>query len=206
MARDDGGERESERSLMTRRSKGSRVVSRASKGRAGTPANRGEGQSARVPSALAGVRHSGDDPQDSRIIDLQPTSTTLTPIDGTPEELSHYKGVSLKNVGRDVRGRVIPHKRQEKLAKQIMVWVAGGFNVNDIAIRINVRPGLIKQNYGKELATGETEVHMDVHNHLLTRVKKSDRMAIFYAKARMGYRDGDTKAVDTGVLNINIHL
>lgn len=121
-------------------------------------------------------------------------------------ELTQYKGVSLVNVGRDTRtGKVIPHHRTEKLAAQIKIWVAGGANVNDIAIRINVRPGLIKQHYGKELATGEAEIHQDVHEHLLTRVKKSDRVAIFYAKARMGYRDGDAKPTDTGILNIHIH-
>ena len=109
-------------------------------------------------------------------------------------------------IGRDATGRVIPHKRTESVAKMITEFVAGGFNINDIAIRLNIRPGLLKKHYERELAVGETEVHMDVHSHLLKRVKESDRVAIFYAKARMGYRDGDAPLVDGGVLDIHIHL
>lgn len=159
------------------------------------PREGGEGQSSRVPSGGAGESHSGDKAQ-----------VSVIHPDGEETPLSHYKGVSLQNVGRDKYGRVIPHKRSDVLAKQIMIWVAGGFNVNDIAIRVNVRPGLIKREYARELAVGETHIHMDVHDHLLKRVKGSDRMAIFYAKARMGWRDGDGANKDQSVLDIHIHL
>lgn len=120
-------------------------------------------------------------------------------------ELSDYKGYPLRDVGRDKDGKVIPHKRDEKVARQIKIWVAGGADINYIAIRLNVRPGLLKQHYPQELILGTEDVHADVHQHLLKRVKESDRMAIFYAKSKMGYRDGESRPNDDGLLNIHIH-
>lgn len=120
-------------------------------------------------------------------------------------ELSEYKGVSLRDVGRDKHGKIIPHRRDEKLARKITVWVAGGYDVNAIAVHLNIRPGLLKQHYGRELAIGADIVGMDVTRHIVSRVKKSDRMAIFYAKAKMGWRDGEGGPTDTGLLNIHIH-
>lgn len=204
----------SEDSLTLRRSK--RGQGRVTRNAQEDPGTGGGGQSARVPSSGGGDRHSGDQPQAGEYLPADPASMVReshAPSSDLPAqagesapELSHYKGVSLTNVGRDRYGKVIPHKRSEPLAKQIAIWVAGGFNVNDIAIRINVRPGLIKACYGKELATGETNVHMDVHGHILKRVKQSDRMAIFYAKSRMGWRDGEGAQKDTAVLDIHLHL
>lgn len=153
------------------------------------------GQASRVPSAGAVESSSGDEPQEL----VSHSSPNYS------QELTSYKGIALKNIGKGRDGKIIPHKRSEKIAKQIVRWVAGGFNVNDMAVRLNVRPGHLRQHYYKELQTGETRVHMDVHDHLLQRVKKSDRMAVFYAKARMGYRDGDVKPIDTGLLAIHIH-
>jgi hypothetical protein len=125
------------------------------------------------------------------------------PPDGAP--LTHYKGTSLKNVGRDARGRVIPHAYSSKVAAQIATWVACGYNENDIAIRLNIRPGLLREVYGKELRHGKEQVGMEVSSHIMQRVKKSDQMAIFYAKAQMGWRDGNAKPVDADVLNLIIH-
>lgn len=119
--------------------------------------------------------------------------------------LSHYKGVALANVGRDRHGRVIPHKRSEIVARKVALWVAGGATPNDIAVRLNIRPGLVKSCYGKELEFGQGQINMDMAGHIIRRAKKSDRVAIFYAKARMGWRDGEQQPLDVPMLNIHIH-
>lgn len=171
----------------------------------------GKAQAARVPSPGAGGSHSGDEPQDMGSVSLSPnqdpqdmgsaTGTTLVPA----AELSAYKGYPLKDVGRDAKGMVIPHRRDESIAKRIAIWVAGGADVNYIAVKLNLRPGLLKREYTKELLLGTEQVHQEVHEHLLQRVKKSDRVAIFYAKAKMGYRDGDSRPAEQGILDIHIH-
>lgn len=135
-------------------------------------------------------------------------SATLPPPPAPAEgaSLSEYKGYSLKNIGLDVNGKTIPHKYSSKTAKQITLWVAGGADANAICVRLNMRPGKLKELYGKELAIGLDTFGMDLTTHLAGRAKKSDRVAIFMAKARLGWRDGDSKPIDTGVLEINIHL
>lgn len=133
--------------------------------------------------------------------DLPPAPTDLDKL-----SLSHYRGTALKNVGRDARGRVIPHKRSEIVARKVAAWAAGGYNKNDIAVLLNIRPGLVEECYGRELNHGERMVGMELTDHIVKRAKKSDRMAIFYAKSRMGWRDGDGKPEDTGILDIHIHL
>lgn len=134
-----------------------------------------------------------------------PAPVPPAPVPAGDPPLEHYKGTALKNIGRDKNGKVIPHKRSEITAKKVSIWVAAGYNVNDIAVFLNIRPGLVKECYGREINHGEQLVGMDMSNHIVARAKKSDRMAIFYAKARMGWRDGDTKAPETGLLNIHIH-
>jgi len=119
--------------------------------------------------------------------------------------LQHYKGTALMHVGRDAAGKVIPHHRSEVTARKVAVWIAGGAVVNDIAVRLNIRPGLVKQCYGRELEFGQGQVNMDMAGSIIKRAKKSDRMAIFYAKARMGWRDGEQAATDVPLLNIHIH-
>jgi hypothetical protein len=48
---------------------------------------------------------------------------------------------------------------------------------------------------------------MQMTQHIVARAKKSDRMAMFYAKARMGWREGDTATpTDVSPLNIHLHL
>jgi hypothetical protein len=211
----DAGRKGSERSLALRRSKSGESRTNAQE----DPRTYTGGQARRVPSRVRGVRHFGDKPQDPVSVLLVPSpddpatlvsapdvgAEAVAPVEGPAPELSHYKGVSLKNVGRDARGRVIPHKRTIAVAKQIAIWIAGGADLNAIAIRLNVRPGLLKREYPKEIALGTENVHMDVHTHILARVKKSDRVAIFYAKAKMGYRDGDSKPLEGGVFNLHIH-
>lgn len=203
-----------------RRSRGSaRALAnppRATKGRANAqedPGEGGESQSARVPPTGAGVLPHRDTP---------PTefSPSLLEGPGVDDDLSRppalppesatdpteYKGLSLRNIGRDPKtGKTIPHKRSEKVARQIGIWVAGGYGINDIALRLNIRPGLLKQHYAVELAVGAEQVGMDMTSHIVARAKKSDRMAIFYAKSRMNWKDGEGTQTDVSPLNIHIH-
>lgn len=144
----------------------------------------------------AGVQHSGDDPHDGNVM-------LPLPADGSP--LTHYKGTSLKNIGRDGKGQVISHKYSSKVARQISVWMLGGYSENDCAIALNMRPGLLRELYGKEIRHGVELMGMDMTQHIVARAKKSDNMARFVAKARMGWRDGDSKPIDTGILSIFIH-
>lgn len=213
LTRREAGNRGSERSLMTQRSKSTARTKRAGARGKGSrlreqaqedPQARGEAQASRVPSRVAPIPPTDDDPMHGNA--RPPASVSDSSVQEVEPELSSYKGVSLKMVGRDPKtGKVIPHHRSEKLAIQIKRWVAGGFNENDIALRVNIRPGLIRKHYHKELQTGRTEIHMDVHDHLLQRVKKSDRIAVFYAKSQMGYRDGESAQQQAGILSIHIH-
>lgn len=101
----------------------------------------------------------------------------------------HYQGVAIRDVGRDVYGKTIPHKRSEITARKVSIWVAGGATKNDIAIRLNIRPGLVEQCYGKELEFGTGQISMDVAEYITKRAKKVDQMAMFYAKSRMNWRE-----------------
>lgn len=174
------------------------------------PRGGGEGQASRVPAQGAGGLGSPDWPQVRECASLDsgtslPASVSDASISTVEPELSHYKGISLKNIGRDAKGRVIPHKRSDIVARQVAEWAAGGYDANAIAVRLNIRPGLLKECYAVELATGADQVGMEVTSHIIKRTQKSDRMAIFYAKAKMGWRDGEGKPLDTGVLMIHIH-
>lgn len=149
----------------------------------------GEGQRTRVPPARAVMPHSGDDAD---------VGEAVIP-------LSHYKGTSLKNIGRDKNGRVIPHKRSEKTAVKVRMWAAGGYSENDIAIMLNIRPGLVRECYGKELNHGKDMVGMDLTAHAYKRAKQNDNMLRFVLKARHDWRDGESRPTEVGLLNIHIH-
>lgn len=211
MSQRNGVKSGSEESLTLRRSKRRERKSAQEDPRAG-----GEGQAARVPSASGGESYSGDKTQKygkspiaAALPDLEKLQEmTDNPVVLPPEgaSISDYKGISLATVGRDKRGRTIPHVRSEKIARQISVWVAGGADVNAICIRLNIRPGLLKECYGKELAAGLDMVAMDLTDSIYRRAQKSDRLAIFFAKARLGWRDGDGPVKDQSLLDIHIHL
>jgi len=126
--------------------------------------------------------------------------------EGAP--LSHYKGTSLKNVGRDLKtGKSIPHKRSELVAAKIAKWVAGGYTINDIAVHLNIRPGLIRQEYGREINHGAEVVGMEMTESIVDRAKKSDALAIFYARARMGWKgDGEASSPSLPLAPVNVQV
>lgn len=109
-------------------------------------------------------------------------------------------------VGRDVGGKVIPHKRDDRIAVQIAQWIGCGATVNEIAIYLNLRPGTLRKYYKHEIATGEFEVNMSVAGSLLRMTQTEPSVAMFWSKARMGWRDKDRADQDNeGFLNIHIH-
>lgn len=169
----------------------------------GGPVEYGGGAKREGPADTAGgVESSHDAPSDMVI----PSDTdTHVPIPAPAAPLTDYKGTSLKLVGRDKHGKVIPHKRSEKTARQVAAFVMAGYTKHDVAIALNIRPGLVEECYGKELRHGKDMVGMGLATHIVNRAKQSDRMAIFLAKSQYGYRDGDSKPTDTGLLNIHIH-
>lgn len=153
----------------------------------------------------SGESSSGDDPSDMVIPPSSDPEASSVPIPAPAAPLTDYKGTSLKLVGRDRAGKVIPHKRSEKTARQVAAFVMAGYTKNDVAIALNIRPGLVEECYGKELRHGKDMVGMNLATHIVNRAKQSDRMAIFLAKSQYNYRDGDSKPTDTGLLNIHIH-
>jgi hypothetical protein len=143
---------------------------------------------------------------------LLPPSSNYDELNPPPAlpvpSLAHLKGTGLKNVGKDKNGRVIPHVRSELLAQKICELVACGASANDIAVHFNIRPGLLKQCYATELEAGAFAPNMAVAGAILDRAKRGDpRLAIYWTKARMGWRDGDgAERTDVSPLNIHIHL
>lgn len=115
---------------------------------------------------------------------------------------------SLKNVGRDREGKVIPHFRSDAVAQRVAVLVAGGMDEYDIACVLNIRPGLVRRHYGAELASGKAIANSQVVSAIHMQAAAGEpQMAKFWAKARMGWRDGDSsKGGDDSALNIHIHL
>lgn len=104
-------------------------------------------------------------------------------------------------------GRVIPHERDEAIAEQVATWVALGAGDNEIAGYLGIRIGQLRKHYKRELATGKFENDMAVGQTILQLAKLGvPQMSIFYAKARMGWRDNDKNdSNNEGLLNIHIH-
>lgn len=111
-------------------------------------------------------------------------------------------------LGRDINGKIIPHERDEKIAHQIAEWVAIGAGENEIAQFLQVRPGVLRKHYKYELDNGKFANDMQVGSTILSMAKSgaSERMALFYAKARMGWRESDSNDTNNAaLLNIHIH-
>lgn len=128
------------------------------------------------------------------------------PEPGTPQS-SHRTRIS-RATGRDGSGKVIPHKRDQSIAGSIAKWVALGASENEIANYLNLRPGVLRREYGNEMTNGKFENDMAVGCNILDKAKTGDseRMMMFYAKARMGWREEDSKEQgNAALLNIHIH-
>lgn len=111
-------------------------------------------------------------------------------------------------LGRDINGKIIPHKRDERIAAQIVEWVAIGAGENEIAQFLQIRPGVLHKHYKYELSNGKFVNDMQVGNTILAMAKSgvNERMTLFYAKARMGWRESDSNDTNNvALLNIHIH-
>ncbi len=112
-----------------------------------------------------------------------------------------------RNHGRGLDGKVLPHERTDVLAKQVARWVACGAGDNEIAAYLGIRVGQLRKFYKHELETGQFENNMDVAGTILNLAKAGvPQMSIFWAKARMGWRDTDKNDQNNNaLLNIHIH-
>lgn len=111
-----------------------------------------------------------------------------------------------KAIGRDMDGKVIQHQYDPEVAKQIAKWIGLGAHINEIAQYLNLRPGVIKKHYKHEIETGQFQVNMSVAESILDMTRKEPSVAMFFAKARMGWRDKDkADEAGDGLLNIHIH-
>lgn len=122
------------------------------------------------------------------------------------EAVSKVHKPSMKNVGRDPStGKVIPHERDERVAKQVGFHVAAGISENDIAEMLNIRPGKLKECYGHELKHGLSTMVVEVAGAMKTAALKGDTTAgKFLLKARAGWKDGES-ATQASVFNVHIH-
>lgn len=113
-----------------------------------------------------------------------------------------------KFTGRDHTGKIIPHQRDEGVARKIADWVAIGAGENEIAMYLNLRLGVLRKHYKRELTTGKFENDMAVGGKILEMAKSGEheRMTLLYAKARMGWRESDANDQNNAaLLNIHIH-
>lgn len=95
--------------------------------------------------------------------------------------------------GVDELGRTIPHVRNEATARIVSMLVACGARPIDIAIHLDIRPGQLNECYRHELEHGAFPHHMQVAKTILDRAKLGDpRFSLFWAKSRMGWREGDS--------------
>ena len=99
--------------------------------------------------------------------------------------------------GVDELGRTIPHVRNEATARIVSMLVACGARPIDIAIHLDIRPGQLNECYRHELEHGAFPHHMQVAKTILDRAKLGDpRFSLFYAKSRMGWKEGDESLIE----------
>lgn len=114
---------------------------------------------------------------------------------------------SMKDVGRDpVTGNTIPHVYDERVATQVGFYVSAGMDPDEIARMLNIRPGKLKQLYGRELETGVNVANMKVAKAMHEAACAGDVSAgRFWLKARAGWKDGESAQQTTSPLQIHIH-
>lgn len=144
----------------------------------------------------------GESPAQSVLEDVR----RLESLDANVPRLADTKGSSLKNVGFDSLGRVIPHKYSGKVASIVAAHVVAGTDESTICILLNMRPGKLRELYHKELDTAIAQTNADVGRAIVAQAKKGHPvLARFYAKAKMGWKDGEQSSIPVSPLNIHIH-
>ena len=108
--------------------------------------------------------------------------------------------------GRESDGKIIFHERSEETAGMVLNWVAMGATDNDMAAYLGIRPGQLREHYAHELNNGKFVNDMAVGKTILSLAKAGvPQLSIFWAKARMGWRDTD-KAEQNNAALLNIHI
>lgn len=111
-----------------------------------------------------------------------------------------------RNVGRDAEGKVIPHKPTDKTRRLVKQHAVAGTDENTICLLLNIRPGLLRQHYAYELDTSVAETNAAVGQAIVRGAKNGNPvLARFYAKAKMGWKDGESQDTNVSPLNIHIH-
>jgi hypothetical protein len=131
------------------------------------------------------------------------------PFPRTVRQTNRFRAPSVKNVGKDKNGKVIPHLRSEEIAAIVLHYTGMGASLNFIAAHLNIRPGLIKECYGKELeyAVERTNVEVAGAAFRMATNEEDGAMTKFWLKSRAKWRDGDNaEDRNNSLFNINIHL
>lgn len=136
----------------------------------------------------------------------RPSSNVNESRSNAPALLSASKGASLLQVGKTPDGRVIPHKRSERMAAIVRKHAVAGTDENTLCTILNIRPGQLHEYYGRELDTAVAQVNADVGQAIVGQAKRGHPvLARFYAKVKMGWRDGENATTPVSAFNIHIH-
>jgi len=122
-------------------------------------------------------------------------------------EVKKVRRASMKDVGKDPEtGKVIPHERNELLAKRVAFHVAAGMGPDEICEMLNIRPGQLKECYGNELKHGLNKANVSVAKAVYDSAIAGDTTAgKFWLKARAGWKDGEGAQGSVSPLQIHIH-
>jgi hypothetical protein len=206
------------------RKRAKREAAGGGQGAAGSP-ERGEGSpKARVPRHRATADALATTDSGPGIIDLDASSVERVPspeADGSPDlDLPGpqpydsgtilYRDIrppSVKDAGRGPDGKVIPHERDEEVARRVAKMAGEGATLNFIAVVLNLRPGVLKKHYHNELTYSEEAANLEVvaAAHRMATDGEHEGITKFWLKARNKWRDGDT-AEDKGNSLFNIHI
>lgn len=163
------------------------------------------------PPVLLGPSIPDDSPLDAipRFVPDLPVLELSPQIAGpSRNELQACRAPSMKNVGRDAEGKVIPHFRSEEVAKVVAQYSLAGHDLNFIAAMLNIRPGLLKQHYYNELVHSEAAANASVTAtaYAMATSGENENMTKFWLERRRRDKFGaKPEDNDSPVLNIHIH-
>lgn len=143
---------------------------------------------------------SSDPELPAQMVDIVPTfSRRMT---------QHLRQPSAKFAGRDKEGNVIPHHRSEEIAIIVAEMSSAGVSLNAMAVRLNLRPGQIKECYPAELEYSAELADAQVVStaHAMATSGESEGMTKFWLQARKKWRTTDAgEGKDVSLFNIHIH-
>ena len=97
---------------------------------------------------------------------------------------------SAKGAGRNPDGTVKPHERDERVAAQVEVMAAMGLSENEICVQLDIRPGQLKEHYGRELDVARNKANLQVARAVFEKAKGGDMTAAkFWLQNRAGWAE-----------------